>query len=482
MDKLHSTFRKITVSKYSVFILFFLIMLIVLLPAQLWPGSDDGVYLEQLERMGLLEWVWMRATTWQPRLVSDFLIGAFGFYIPVWRVVTATITTLLLFAICKMVDPSKLNPEQSQYHAIITCCAFFVIFPNVISSSIIWYTGSFNYLWPTFFMIIALVPCYWSFSGKVCQNKFVIAASLLCAALSSYNEQNAAILGCYCVVTILYLVISKRKIPAHIIILLFVVAANVGIYISIGGTSIRESTEIFWYKSFPMLSMMDKLFQGVNWANYHLINGSNVLYFLLLGLLFLKYHVSDHSKIVKVMASIPMLFVGLRLIPFGAIFENVASSYLYGINGIKYEFPIDTAISLLTNPMLATPENLKLGLFELIPGFLNFTLILYTGALLFVVFENKNVALANTLLYFAALASSYAVSISPTIFASGNRIFFATDILLVLLCSVLTKEVFLTENLCKKKWYNCAVIVLVIIAACFILVNLSSHFLDIPKF
>lgn len=73
----------------------------------------------------------------------------------------------------------------------------------------------------------------------------------------------------------------------------------------------------------------------------------------------------------------------------------------------------------------------------------------------------------NVLLYLAALASMYSISVSPTIFASGDRVFFMTDILLVLLVGLITKELILQTNVRNEKWFYRMKVVLVFFAVCY---------------
>ena len=73
----------------------------------------------------------------------------------------------------------------------------------------------------------------------------------------------------------------------------------------------------------------------------------------------------------------------------------------------------------------------------------------------------------NMVVYFAALASAYSLSFSPTIFASGTRIFFAANTLIILLIALLFKELDGCIGILTKKWFRPAIAVLVITAMLF---------------
>ena len=75
--------------KYYFILCFFLSLSVILMPRKLWIGSDDTVYQAQITEMGIFPWIWLRATTWQPRLLSDFLIALFNFNTFTWKICTS---------------------------------------------------------------------------------------------------------------------------------------------------------------------------------------------------------------------------------------------------------------------------------------------------------------------------------------------------------------------------------------------------------
>jgi len=196
-------------SENVVFLVFYIIMLFLMFSAHLVPGSDDVVNAEALSHTPLLQWVWTRATTWQPRIVSDFLLAMFSFNLPVWKFVTAGVTTILLICICKITNNQIIDKKILMKNYIIICCSFFCIFPPVLTSSIFWYTGSFNYLWPAFFMIVALTPYYFSAIGEGKNNRITVILVYVCSGLAAYVEQEAAIILCFGLVS--FFLIKKEK-------------------------------------------------------------------------------------------------------------------------------------------------------------------------------------------------------------------------------------------------------------------------------
>jgi len=353
-------------------------------------------------------------------LVSDFLTAIFGKNLIAWRLATALITTLLLYVMVYMVNQSNKNYDDKKYISAIMCCSFFLMMPSVIAVSVCWYTGSFHYLWPTFFLVVALIPFYFSAIGKSFDNRILLFVSIICSGLLAYNEQHAAIFTVFGLFVFATLIFFREKVPLFLFIQYAMCLLNLGIYFLLGSTEIRSNSEIYWYKNFPMLSLVDKIFQGVNWVNYNIVNKECILMFILSLLIFILSCYKFKSLILKVCTVFPMGLFLFALLPDDSDFSKFTNYIL--------------------NPGLANPNNFNTDLFSLFSFFVCITIILYIGGLILVVFENKRISLTNMLLYFAALASGYAVSLSPTIFASGNRIFFVGDILFVFLIGFLLKE------------------------------------------
>lgn len=456
------------------YLIFFLVMLFVLQAYGMLVGSDDSVYFEQLKTTSLLPWVYWRATTWQPRLAPDFLIAAFGFDFPLWRVATALIATFLLASIGKLCTDTLPEPRERKTVSYFICCAFFLIFPDVLRYSVYWYTGSFNYVYPAFYLIIALIPFYRTAVNRPVSSKAFQILAILLSMPVVYSEQTAAVFLCFSLCCLCIILVRCRRVPLNLVLQLVVALMNLGVYFYLGGTDIRRVVEIYWYKDFKMLSLADKLFQGVNWGNYHLLNASNSLMLLLTGLMFITIWRTrnDLSKWVKSLTALPSLLLLLRMLPIDALLSNVAYN-----GGESASLQTEAAISYFFNPMYSRPSNFRLGIVGLAPSILCLTLVLCIGVCLFLVYQDKVEAFLNTLLYCAALVSMYSISISPTIFASGNRIFFLTDVLMVLQIGMVVKELLRSTNISNEKRFRIAQLALICLASCYVLDELRYGFL-----
>lgn len=229
-------FKKVCPIGSLQFSVFFVAIFTILLSYGLLNGSDDSVYIEQLKDMSIFQWVYWRATTWQPRLVPDLLIALFHFNFNAWRVATAFIATVMMVVIGGICTRKVSDKYSNETVNFVICCAFFLIFPNVLRYSVYWYTGSFNYLWPAFFMIVASSTFYCAAIGRPVTNKLWIIFAVIASMLVVYMEQTAAIFLCFALLSLIIMRAFQKRITYNLILQIVCAVLNLGVYLSFGGT------------------------------------------------------------------------------------------------------------------------------------------------------------------------------------------------------------------------------------------------------
>ncbi|CAI3203903.1 membrane hypothetical protein [Clostridium neonatale] len=268
-------------------------------------------------------------------------------------------------------------------------------------------------------------------SGKL---KILVIASVFYV---SYMEQTAAVLLCFGILTSIYLYIKNKRIDSFFIIENVIVSVNLVIYtLSPGNIQriIKETNK--WYPNFNELSFFDKVYQGINWTHSHLIRESTVIMLLISLLLFIIYISNNkHRKVyVKVIAFIPSLFFIGSIMPINKMI-SATTSY-------EYNFDIETILSkIFFNPMSSVISSS-------ISAFVMLSLI----GFIFVTIKNKNDRYICLILYLASLSSGYILGLSPTVFASGPRIFFMSNILLIIIAGILLKAMIEQIKLNKLLW------------------------------
>ena len=91
-----------------------------------------------------------------------------------------------------------------------------------------------------------------------------------------------------------------------------------------------------------------------------------------------------------------------------------------------------------------------------------FSIIIFISFLLFYCYEEKRKAILNFIIYWVALGSVYLLVFSPTIYASGSRIFFVMNCLFIFLVSQLYVELINKYNINNNKYFKFGKIILMI--------------------
>lgn len=473
---------KCMIKRYRVEIVFFAVMMVLLSVSEMWVGSDDTVNKEILQNTPVLEWVWQRATNWQPRIVSDFLVGVFSFHIPLWRILIALSATALVSMIGSVVTSGRQTDERETWWAkTIIACLFFVIHPNTLSTGVFWFSGSFYYLVPTLLLFTGLMPFCMAAFGIEMQNAGKIKSIIIpcvASACCAYMEICAAVLLCFAVFTLVFCFMSGKRIPKRLIAQLVLLCVNMFVYFSLGGTSIRSRAELYWFKDFEMLSLIDRIFMGVTWGNLHYVCGATVLVAVLLGLVVLNVHGKYRSKLICVLAALPLCVI-LCVIP------AYDQALRIGEMGIESGILLSrvSGWSSVVELLRILPGQMNYGWKALLPGMGFMAIILFVSGLVFVSFERTDNKLVGTVIYFAALAASFIMGFSPTIFASGFRVFFVADMLIIFLCAMLLGELFIHQSgIWKEKWFKVLVCFLVVIAAGFAMEQFLFNLKDQVRF
>ncbi|MPL95150.1 hypothetical protein SDC9_41316 [bioreactor metagenome] len=453
-----SSIKKVTKSCYFPMLILSISMWLILLRVGLKDGSDDTAHLAYLSQFGVIKWLYNRIVTWQPRIFSDLTYAMLINNLSAWRIINSTLLSILMISISKLSTEGKEGLTDNYKLSVSTfaCCLFYFISPYVITSGMIWYTGSFYYLWPVTAMMISIIPFYYAVSGSTTKYKNLNIVFYITTICSCYNEQTLAIIFCFSSICFGYLRFSNRKISKTLIIQYILIIVNGIIFYALSQIADRIVMEVFWYTGFDMLSLIDKLFQGVNWTNYHYINSSNLLMLIVTIELFILIRKKKFE--IKTISMIPLIFFLLRVIPLNTIFSsfniNNIDTQVYTGSISPYSFE-ELLYNYFYNTTKVMSSNMLSGsIIDFLPSFSGFFIMLFITVLLWIALRKKEDKILMVSLYLAALASGYVVGFSPTIFASRSRIFFVGNILVLLIAVKLFCEILSYENVHFPRWIN----------------------------
>jgi len=441
------------IKPYIPFICIFLVFYALLRPIGLLSGSDDTAHFEMLEKLGGLGWVLWRAEMWEPRLFSDLAYAIFIWRIEVWQVVNAIVAALLMFGLwrasfgpeCLKIDEAKPRKNAPILASALICLLFFFIYPNAVTSSSIWFTGSFNYLWPVAALVFGLTPFIYFIRGNdPYPKKIWIPIGIFASLCAGFTLQTALVAFGVSLVIMAFCIVRKRK-PAFWLIVHFAVIAACAVFFAVSTLTSARLTggeELALFPQFASFDFKDKLLLGVHVYDLHLLRSSNLL-FLTLALLagYLAFlRLKKLHAVSGAIAFFPAFFILLNIIPFDKLLSGAWNYTADYADTLGSSTAFGTEPAAIFDFLYRVPP---LGMGEprdILMASLAFLAVIFMAYPIFFAFKKRVMGGLAALLYLASFLSGIIMGFSPTIFASGSRPFFLSNILILFLCAMLVRE------------------------------------------
>lgn len=420
------------------FILFVVFLIIIHYRIHLVTGSDDDFMSTAIKTGNLRQ---LHANN---RIVLNFF-GAFimSFPLIVWKILNIAVIVFLITRISKYT--SVLNPcsPESNNSALNwgICFLFFLLPFNVLSSGVFWVTGSFNYLWGICGSLFIGLVFVKDMAGLPVKN-IELLIGLLWGIYACDVEQPMVIVCFSGIAYLIYCFRNRIKIRKAMLFygLVLIVECMPIIFLPFNASrSVGEQRSLF--PNFMMLSFFDKIYQGAMYYYNHLVNQLAFLFFLIALFAVILVFKNTKSKLFHMIAMLPMLyFLFAFIIPITSLYvlsELIGENYIYNFS--KRLFYFDMAEISLLPFFFAT---------------FNFILLFF---ILFYVLREKYQKYTFAFLYFAAFADGMMMSFAPSIYVSGNRVFFAPDILFLTITSILGKTALTDVNITAsaRKIFSC---------------------------
>lgn len=412
----------------------FFTVLVFFILFQMVPMGDDKYPLQLLNQYGGLGGTLANYfNTWGGRLPQTFVWLLFSkLPMKVWAAVTSACFAVFLYFLFHSgsFDISKLGNGRSLALKTTACAFFFLVSFSTLNGGFFWFTGSFYYFFSVLGMLIAFMPLRRVWSGESDKLSIYLLA-LLPALYASFFEQTGLILIGMSLATIMYSIVNKKLSKFSVVYtLLIIVCFTVGF--TSPGNHVRNINETLrWYPDYNMLSVPDKLFTGICETMNHCFNDCVLLLAVIAIFVVLLFNDKYKNKWVTLISSIPLMFLTVLIFPFG-IFAgtNVVNKNIAG------------TVSLYLNNFTKFSASNKYSPKFYIGAVIGLAVLLFLCCLVFLCFDNKKKGVFNLLFFAAAICAGVVIGFSPTVYASGNRVFFASDILLVLVAVNMTAEVF----------------------------------------
>ena len=369
-------------------------------------NMDDEVYRNVFNNFSSFKnWAWEFYNIWSGRIITSALSNLFlRMPLIVFKICNVLIYMIGMISIFKIIK-YFIKIQNPIIENIIFLSLFIISFLipfDVISAGMMWVTGAFNYLWPTTFMLVALIPFIKRLTNMQKENKIFFVLYILADFVACFAEQTALVLITMATITIIYMFFSKEKLDKLLVIHYIMIVILTIIELTAPGNFVRvTASTLRRYPSFAMLSLGDKLLQGLILLANQLLNFDKTLMLILTFLIALNNIKRKDSKLtLKIFSIMPFLyFASSYICEKLGVMEGVLYNLTYF--GKEYIYGIEIYIPILL-------FTINLGLIV--------SLIIFS-------FDDIKTGILIALIFLGSIASSLSISVSPTIYASGSRVF-----------------------------------------------------------
>lgn len=469
--------NKINLNKY--YILFAIIIGIFIIQYD-YRGGDDLFYKQKVLKMGVLNFTKTEYLNWSGRLSMIIIPALIRYNLFVWKILNVVVSFLFIKGFSYYYKATVTNEKKLEIDKIILIC-FFFIFPYTITSSVVWMSGSYQYLWSFTAFIYAMFPFYKLIfiSNKINFSKLrwcLFYFAMFCAA---YVEQEFLIISVLGTMAVFFILKNNRienKEKRNIIFYYIFFIINLIISRLSPGFKNRVITEIRWYPNWENMPFVYKFYEAINLSIRHVLFGSNILLFVLILFLSILIY-KKWGKNIKILF-FPLIYIILKIIPLDIFSNNLVTWYfdsknLYADN--SQTLFIEKAVKLFLFDISKPFNDIKIQEIEYIPSIISFLLIIFISVIIYNIFDDKKKAILNFLIYWAGFFSFYVMAFMPAIHAIGSRAFLVQDCLMLFLISQLYVEL-LKYKINENKYFKIFIFVLGVYS--FLIILSYSNYLN----
>lgn len=446
----------------KVFVVFWALMFIGALLVMSQGGysdGDDAYFYQYTHSMGFLEYLKWRYETWVGRMAAEALVYlTFHLGLNFWRPVNALMLVLLPIGVLSLAARAARVPEADLWDwdkriaacstgdyremglgaAVAAVAGYFLMGILTLGYAAVWVNGSIFYTWTFTCGIWALIPVadfvfsreapFWEreegFRVSVWGTdwrKFLY--TIPCAVIASMSiEQMGAVLVVFEILAVIYGICKWRRIHPLLVIQTALTVAAFAVLFAAPGNAIRVAAEIqTWMPEYETMSLGQHLFITVHWLAASFAN-ENKLFLCgiwIVGILLLLQN-KKRRRTDGIYIGLASVFTIAALLPYAGItaLSDFGMQYL-NLTGCIEQVP--TAANL-TETMIAA-------------------LSWWWAALVFTflfLWRVSRCQITLLLAYLAGIASEAIMFFSPTMYASGARVYYLTDLLYLFVILALT--------------------------------------------
>lgn len=397
---------------------------------------DDGNFMGIVSSPDFtyLTWLTKRYLALSGRTVGEFLLSYFlKQNIIFWQIINALLIIYIAtfwYKLSKRFSGSFSDKNKQ----IFACCGLFTMFVSCLNPSVFWYAGSFSYLWPFAGFLLTISPLvFYILDGKL--NVLELAVSCFTSLIATMQEQSAAI----CIATYMILIsVTVFKKLFKIITVLPMLPILICTYHLLSSPGVDERMVMEASENFPRyldFGFIEKAFCGITVFSANTYFLSNFLVLLFIALLSINiYNLTNRHKKILTAINIFAIFVCVVVNYFIAVFERKLPHMIFRQCIIDNEYTLSFYLLFILSLILTV-----------IIGILIIKLIT----------EDRKIGLIVGLSAAAGICALVVMGFTSSVFNSGQRTAFFTNMLIISACVVLFSN--LEKNKLTEKIYKITV-------------------------
>ncbi|MCC8137021.1 MAG: DUF6056 family protein [Clostridiales bacterium] len=433
--------------------LYFLILIVV--HSRIVTGTnDDAWFAAVLDRYDLLSYLRVRYMTWTSRLPTEALLVYLTRWPSwIWKGLNICFFMLLVYELAAIWG----EDEETQPKAQLFFAVFLFLLPVQMHNGAGWITTTMNYLWPVTLGFLPLILLRkWETGKRICSYEYPVCA--IGCFLGSFQEQTAAVLF---VLFLLYAIgrrIQRQKMPLFGYMLCLITFGVLVFTLTCPGNAARSAAETqTWFPEFASYTIGEKILTGfLRTCSFYITCESGNLYFLLIlsalfaltlierksvflcltgayswlitfvsgfcGTVFNKFEIDfrlpfsgllQNTELPEINAAVTWMDIALECVLFSSVLGCVVV-LLYSVFGNNIS---QKSVSILPNTDLI-PDDLR-------PESPSTDRIQHadTNGRFVQCFQRNGTFCMLFLMLAASLCSGFIMGFSPTVYASGGRVF-----------------------------------------------------------
>ncbi|MCR5212333.1 MAG: hypothetical protein K6C41_07265 [Lachnospiraceae bacterium] len=349
--------------------------------------GDDSANIELTSGFSWFEWVSFRYNAWSSRYIQE-MIGYLVLKAPyVWVVLDIIFVSSMPYLLTKITG-AKGNERYLPFFLL-------ALYPVLIQSEAGWICTTMTYVWPVFFGLLT----FFLFRKLMHSEKtkwYLLVLFYLSMLIASNHELLAVLMICVFIYEAFVMFLKRPADRRKLLIILFAVilgVLNIAIIMMSPGIRTRAAIEVRFFEGYEALSLIKRLYLGINRCVKIFVTTPNALFIIFTAVLaFLSLKRARHT-LSKIVCCLPVAFLFVIHIAYPEVF---VTTDVYEV----YFSDRHTLIILLCG---------------------GFMLLFLSFAILVAFRDDLKKGFLNVIVFVVGFATTAAMGLSPTIYASGYR-------------------------------------------------------------